>query len=129
MAIEGTPYGILLSVTREANFETTVLTEAVTVTDRIVRATTKVLSDSATATGTALKGAGKVILNTVTSTDTFSRVFVAARTLVESVNVLDTIRKTLNGYSTIWSHMSKSVAGTWTKVTKSTTSWTHMDRS
>lgn len=103
------------------------LQEAVAAIDTLIRATVKTLSDTVTATDSIIRTALRTLSETATAADTVIRQ--QSRTLAEAIITSDTIRKVLNGSATIWSHVARSADGVWSKVTKSTSSWTHIDKS
>lgn len=130
MAVQGTPYGgLLLTLTHEINVESIVLTETATATDVIRKATSRTLSEAKTATATILKRVARTLSEVKIATDTFARVLAKILVLSETVIATDILRIILNGSSTFWTHISKSVAGAWSKATKSTSTWTHQDHS
>lgn len=103
------------------------LTEAVTSVDTLVRSTVKTVTEAVTVADTLLRSGLRTFSETVTGTDTLKKT--AGRSLLETASITDTIRKVLNGSATIWSHAARPAAATWSKISKSVSSWTHIDKS
>lgn len=104
------------------------LSETVTVLDTLVRSIVRTLSEAPTATDTFLKNTGRTFVESVTASDVLANAVIYAKTLTETVTAIDTKRILLNGSSIIWSHLAKSADAAWSKITKATTNWTHVDK-
>lgn len=89
----------------------TTLSETVSAIDSIIRSGIRVLADSVTATAAFIQESVRSLLDSITATDTFATVLALGRILTESVSTNDTIRKLVNGSSTVWTDLTKTVSG------------------
>lgn len=101
-------------------------TEGIIGTDSVIRSIVKVLTEGAIGTDSVLRMGVKVLSEGMIGTDRVLRS--AVKVLTEGIIGTDTIRKLINGSDVIWTHISKAAAAVYTKVTKATTSWTHVDK-
>jgi hypothetical protein len=84
------------------------LTDTVSVSDNIIKATARSLSETLNLSDNIVKGTFKTITDTLELTDVFSRFVEFTRTLVDNVGILDVLQRKVNGTSTIWSSRIKT---------------------
>lgn len=91
---------------------------------------TSTLTESITVSGTLIRASQRTFSQAITLTDIFAGSFIKAKTLVESITLTALFSFKLNGTNVVWTHIAKSTAATWTKVARSAASvWTHTNKS
>jgi len=93
MALQGTPYGLLLTLTREFNVETLVLTEVVTPVDVVSKSTSRIFTEAVVlvSTITSVLTALRTFTETIVVEDIISKQ--GGKLLAESVTLVDTLIK------------------------------------
>lgn len=69
-------------------------------------------------TDTVKKSTTRILLDGAIGTDTVTRVIAHLLTLLEGMIGTDRIAILLNGSDVIWTHVTKSAAAVWTKITR-----------
>lgn len=87
------------------------------------------LTESITLSDTFLRTSLRSFIESISLTDSFITVKLSLRVYIETISISPLFIFKKNGSNVAWTHIQKSASSTWTKVSKSVSTWTHTNKS